>query len=79
MAEDTLMTRQDSATAPLLTIAESIQKEHSAWITEVRNAFGEVTLIVPREAIVDVCWFLKSRYDFDDMKIVKELLAQLNK
>lgn len=43
--------------SPLVT---ALQQENAAWVTEVIEAFGEVTIIVPREHIVAVCSFLKS-------------------
>ncbi len=44
---------------------EKLKEEKSEWVTEVIDALGEVTIIVPREAIVDVCWVLKKKHDFD--------------
>ncbi|MEP6924491.1 MAG: NADH-quinone oxidoreductase subunit C [Pyrinomonadaceae bacterium] len=64
MAEIT-ETPQNLITAPLLTIAEALKKQNSGWISEIKDALGEVTLIVASEFIVDVCWFLKTRYQFD--------------
>lgn len=52
-------------TAVLLEFVEKLKAENSAWITDVKDALGEVTIIVPREAIVDVCWVLKTRHGFD--------------
>lgn len=62
---ETLETQHNSVTAPLVQIADAVKKDHSAWVTEVHDSLGELTLIVPRESIVDVCWFLKTRYQFD--------------
>ena len=56
---------QNTAIAPLLQTADALKRENAGWIGEVKNALGEVTLFVPREFIVDVCWFLKTRYQFD--------------
>jgi NADH-quinone oxidoreductase subunit C len=42
-----------------------LKEENAAWVGEVTDALGEVTVIVPREAIVDVCWVLKTQHDFD--------------
>ncbi len=44
---------------------EKLKTEDASWITNVKDAFGEVTITVPREAIVDVCWVLKSKHGFD--------------
>lgn len=40
--------------------AERLQREHADWVSEVINALGETTVIVPREHILDVCAFLKT-------------------
>lgn len=42
-----------------------LKEENSAWISDVTEAFGEVTAVVPREAIVDVCWILKTQHNFN--------------
>lgn len=48
-------------------IAEALQRDHSEWVTEIVNALGETTVIVPREQIVAACSFLKTTpgLDFD--------------
>ena len=49
-------------------LVTALQRERPEWIADVIEAFGEVTAIVPREHIVDVCSFLKtspdSNFDF---------------
>ncbi len=52
-------------TAVLLEFVEKLKAENAAWITDVKESFGEITVIVPREAIVDVCWVLKTKHGFD--------------
>jgi NADH-quinone oxidoreductase subunit C len=48
----------DSITpSPLVT---ALQQQNAAWVGEVVEAFGEVTVVVPRERIVAICSFLKS-------------------
>ncbi len=42
-----------------------LKEENSAWVAEVKDALGEVTVTVPRESIVDVCWVLKTKHGFD--------------
>lgn len=42
-----------------------LKEENSTWITDVKDALGEVTITVPRESIVDVCWVLKTKHGFD--------------
>jgi NADH-quinone oxidoreductase subunit C len=44
---------------------EKLKAENSAWVAEVTDALGEVTVIVPRESIADVCGFLKTKHQFD--------------
>lgn len=70
MAEN-LAVQQNPKTAALVALADGLKKENSAWATKIVDALDEVTVIVPRENIVDVCWFLKTRHQFD-------MLADLN-
>jgi NADH-quinone oxidoreductase subunit C len=55
------------AAAPSPLVA-ALQHEHPEWIADVISAFGEITIVVPREHIVTACSFLKtwpeSRFDF---------------
>jgi NADH-quinone oxidoreductase subunit C len=44
---------------------EKLKAEDGSWVIAVKDALGEVTVTVPREAIVDVCWVLKSKHGFD--------------
>lgn len=41
-------------------IAEALQGDHPEWVSEIVNALGETTIIVPREHIVEACSFLKT-------------------
>lgn len=50
---------------------EKLKAENSNWIADLKDTYGEVTITVPRESIVDVCWVLKTKYDFN-------MLADLN-
>jgi len=58
-------------TTVLHEFVEKLKTENSAWIGDTIEAHGEVTVIVPRESIVDVCWVLKTKHGFD-------MLADLN-
>ncbi len=49
----------------LLEYVEKLKAENAGWITDFKDARGEVTITVPRQAIVDVCWVLKTKYDFN--------------
>ncbi len=42
-----------------------LKDANTKWVESVTDAFGEVTVIVPSKAIVDICSFLKSKHDFD--------------
>lgn len=52
-------------TKVLLEFVEKLKAENSAWVAGFKDTFGEVTIIVPRESIVDVCWVLKTKHGFD--------------
>lgn len=52
-------------TEKLHEFVQKLKEENAAWAVSVTEAFGEVTAIVPRESIVDVCWSLKSNHGFD--------------
>lgn len=48
----------DSVTpSPLVT---ALQRQNAGWVGEVVEAFGEVTVFVPREEVAAICAFLKS-------------------
>lgn len=44
---------------------DKLKEENAAWVGDVVDAFGEVTIVVPNESIVDICWALKSKHGFD--------------
>ncbi len=44
-------------------LVTALQREHPDWITEIIDALGEVTLIVPAAHIVELCSKLKSGAD----------------
>jgi NADH-quinone oxidoreductase subunit C len=44
---------------------ERLKEENPAWIADLKDTYGEVTITVPRKSIVDVCWVLKTQYDFN--------------
>ena len=52
-------------TKVLLEYVEKLKAENPAWVADLKNTFGEVTIFVPRESIVDVCWILKTKHDFN--------------
>lgn len=52
-------------TEALHKFVEALRGENAAWVGEVRDEHGEVTITVPRDAIVDVCRSLKGVHGFD--------------
>jgi NADH-quinone oxidoreductase subunit C len=50
---------------------EQLKAQNPAWVADFKDARGEVTVIVPRESIADVCRLLKTEHGFD-------MLADLN-
>ena len=40
-------------------IAAALQHAHAEWVSEVVEALGETTIVIPREFIADACLFLK--------------------
>ncbi|HEX3086671.1 MAG TPA: hypothetical protein VHP99_19195, partial [Pyrinomonadaceae bacterium] len=52
-------TDPDAGTTPSPT-ATALQRQHQEWVVDVVEAFGETTIIVPREHIVAACSFLKT-------------------
>jgi NADH-quinone oxidoreductase subunit C len=52
-------------TEKLLAYVEELKVSNESWVESVVEAFGEVTVIVPREFIVEVCGSLKSSQQFD--------------
>ena len=52
-------------TETLHAFVEKLKEENAAWVVSATEAFGEVTVIVSRESVVDVCWSLKSKHGFD--------------
>jgi NADH-quinone oxidoreductase subunit C len=65
LPEPTTTSDQKSTPSQLVT---ALQREHADWISEVIEAHGEVTAIVPAQHIVEVCAALKvgadTRFDF---------------
>ena len=41
-------------------IAAALQRARAEWVSEVVEALGETTIVIPREFIVDACSFLKT-------------------
>jgi NADH-quinone oxidoreductase subunit C len=45
-------------------LAAALQHEHSEWVGEIIEAFSEVTVIVPRDKLVELCSYLKTAPQF---------------
>lgn len=52
-------------TSVLLEFVKKLKAENDTWVADFKDARGEVTVFVPRDAIADVCDFLKRVHDFD--------------
>jgi NADH-quinone oxidoreductase subunit C len=52
-------------TEKLQEFVEKLKSLNPAWVTDVIEGHGEVTLMVPGESIVDVCRFMKVEQGFD--------------
>lgn len=52
-------------TEKLREFAEKLRSKNAAWVADVVEAHGELTVFIPRESIADVCSFLKNQHDFN--------------
>ncbi len=52
-------------TEKLRVYVDALKAENEGWLTDVKDALGEVTITTPRETIVDMCSFLKKEHGFD--------------
>ena len=52
-------------TEKLHAYVDRLRTKNESWVVEVIDAHGEVTVVVPRESIVEICTFLKEPHGFD--------------
>jgi NADH-quinone oxidoreductase subunit C len=52
-------------TEKLHAYVEKLKAKNASWVAETVEGHGEVTVMVPRESIVDVCSYLKTECSFD--------------
>lgn len=52
-------------TEKALEFVEKLKAENAAWVANLKDARGEVTIRVPRESIADVCQTLKTNHGFN--------------
>jgi NADH-quinone oxidoreductase subunit C len=50
---------------PTVEALRALQAERASWVTDIVEAFGEVTLVVPRESIAEVCAHMKTAPGFE--------------
>ncbi|MDT5296425.1 MAG: NADH-quinone oxidoreductase subunit, partial [Acidobacteriota bacterium] len=50
---------------PPVELINALRQEHEGWVSEVVEAFGEVTLVVGREHIAAACAHLKTAAGFE--------------
>ncbi len=44
---------------------DNLKSKNGSWVSDVKDALGEVTITIPRESIVDVCEHFKSELGFN--------------
>jgi len=44
---------------------DKLKEKNGAWVADVKDALGEVTITTPRETIYDICDFLKKELGFN--------------
>ena len=52
-------------TTALVQFAEQLKSANPSWVSDLIDALGEVSIVVPRESIVDVCQTLKDEHGYD--------------
>ncbi len=62
LEESATATGTNDAASPLVA---TLQSGNYHWVGDIIQAFGEVTLIIPRERIAEVCQFLKTASGFE--------------
>jgi NADH-quinone oxidoreductase subunit C len=55
----------NSYPVPPVELVSALRRDNDAWVKEVVQAFGEMTLVVPREHIAAVCTHLKTAPGFE--------------
>lgn len=44
---------------------DNLKAKNESWVVEIRESFGEMTVVVPPESIVNICSFLCTMQGFD--------------
>ena len=57
--------RSASYQAPPAELVAALRRDHEGWFTEAVEAFGELTLVVPREHVEAACAYLKTAPGFE--------------
>jgi len=52
-------------TEKLHAFVDKLKEKEASWVSDLVDAHGEVTVIVPRESIVDACRTLRDEHSFD--------------
>ena len=52
-------------TTVLLELVEKLKAENATWVSDFKDARGELTIYVPRESIAEACQSLKTTHGFD--------------
>ncbi|HEX8719396.1 MAG TPA: NADH-quinone oxidoreductase subunit C [Pyrinomonadaceae bacterium] len=57
--------RANSYPVPPAELVSAFRRDHEGWVSEAVEAFGELTLVVPREQVAAVCAHLKTAPGFE--------------
>jgi NADH-quinone oxidoreductase subunit C len=52
-------------TEKLHAYVDKLREKNAGWVTNVVDGHGEVTVVVPRGSVVEVCSYLKLQLEFD--------------
>ena len=52
-------------TEKLHEFVEKLKAENAGWVSDIKDALGEVTITVPAASIADVCKFVRNNLEFD--------------
>jgi NADH-quinone oxidoreductase subunit C len=52
-------------TEKLREFVDKLKSKNTDWVSDMIEGHGEVTAVVPRDSIVDVCAYLRDQHEFD--------------
>ena len=60
--------RTTSYQGPPAELVTTLRRDQEGWVSEIVEAFGELTLVVPRDQIAAVCAHLKTAPGFESRR-----------